>query len=91
MKIFLEKQNFKKIVIATLIVLMFNFMTPICSRAEAGGKLFEPIVQLLSFVADLAIELLQEFLWDGSNINEETNYQVYIRTSNNICRKNTSD
>ena len=80
------KKNFKKIVIAILIVFMFNFVTPIYSQANDGGKLFNPIVELLYFVADLAIELLQDFLWDGSNINEETNYQVYIRTSNDICR-----
>ena len=85
MNIFSKKQSFKKIIIATLIVLMFNFMTPIYSQAEAGGDLFAPIVELLAHVADLAIELLQEFLWDGSNIDEETSYQVYIRTSNNIC------
>lgn len=45
---------------------------------KSGGKLFRPIAQLLAFVADLSIELAQQFLWDGSTINEENGYKVYI-------------
>ena len=43
-----------------------------------GGKLFRPIAQLLAFVADLSIELAQQFLWDGSTINEKNEYHIYI-------------
>ena len=48
------------------------------SDENRGGKLFRPIAQLLAFVADLAIELSQQFLWDGSTINAENEYKIYI-------------
>ncbi len=94
MKIFTNKETTKKIIIAILLVMTFNFVGPNISYAakeEVGGALFKPIVHLLAFLADMGIELAQEFLWDGSNINEDNNYEVYIRTSNNIYRKNSSD
>lgn len=94
MKFFSKKQITKQI-LSILLVFMISFTTfgPIVNAAngEVGGKLFEPIVHLLSFVADLGIELLQDFLYDGSAINADSNYEVYIRTSNDIYRKNPSD
>lgn len=94
MKFFSKKQITKQI-LSILLVFMISFSTiqPIVNAAdgEVGGKLFEPIVHLLSFVADLAIELLQDFLYDGSAVNADSNYEVYIRTSNNIYRENSSD
>ena len=94
MKFFSKKQITKQI-LSILLVFMISFTTfmPIVNAAdgEVGGKLFEPIVHLLSFVADLGIELLQDFLYDGSAINSDSNYEVYIRTSNNIYRENSTD
>ena len=88
MKIFSREKIIKQ-VLAILLVFMISFTTfqPIITADnEFGGILFSPIVNLLKFVADLVIELLQDFLWDGSNINGANNYEIYIRTSNNIYK-----
>ena len=90
---FFSREKITKQIVAILLVLMMSFTTfqPIVNADDVGGKLFEPIVHFLAFIADLGIELVQEFLWDGSDINEDNNYEVYIRTSNDICRHNSTD
>ena len=78
MKFFSKKQITKQI-LSILLVFMISFTTfqPIVN-ADIGGKLFEPIVHFLAFDADLGINLLQEFLWNGSDV-KDTNYEeVYI-------------
>lgn len=66
MKVFTDKNVIKRITIAILIVMMFSFMSPTVSQADFGGKLFEPISQLLCGVADLVIMGLQKiFVGDG--------------------------
>lgn len=86
MKIFSREQVNKQIV-SILLVFIISFTTfqPVVN-AGSGGKLFEPIVNLIAFIADLGVELLQDFLWDGSNINAGNNYKVYIRTCNDIWK-----
>lgn len=76
---FLTGKKTTKQILTILLVFMISFTTfqPIVN-ADIGGKLFEPIVHFLAFIADLGIELAQDFLWDGSNININNNYEIYI-------------
>ena len=73
----------KTLMLIVVFVLIFTFILPNYSLAKSqdekdGGKLFRPIAQLLAFVSDLSIELAQQFLWDGSTINEKNEYHIYI-------------
>lgn len=57
MKIFANQKIWRKIVIALLIVMMFQFFTTSPVRAEnddngIGGKLMEPIIDLVVFLGD---------------------------------------
>ena len=92
MKFFTNQQMTKKILIIVLVFMMsFTTFQPVVN-ASVGGKLFEPIVHFLTFISDLGINLLQEFLWDGTNVNDKDNnpyHRVYIRTCYNIFWKYT--
>lgn len=71
MKFFSNKQISKKIIIAILLVMSFNFISPIVSKADAGGDLFKPIAELLEHIADLVIKGLQKvFIGYGDIIVE---------------------
>lgn len=61
MKFFTSKETTKKIIIAILLVMSFNFITPVASQADFGGALFKPISQLLCGVSDLVIKGLQKY------------------------------
>ena len=66
MKFFTNKETNKKILIALIIVMLFNFTSPTVSRADIGGTLFTPIASLLEAIGDLLIKGLQKiFLGDG--------------------------
>ena len=83
MNLITNKKLTKTLMLTAVFVMIFTFIMPNYSIAKSndenlGGKLFRPIAQLLAFVADLSIELAQQFLWDGSTINEENGYKVYI-------------
>jgi len=60
MKIIKDKQISKKIIIAILLVMSFNFISPTVCEADVGGALFKPISELLQTIADLVIEFLQK-------------------------------
>lgn len=60
MKLFTDKEISKKIIIAILLVMSFNFILPTVSQADFGGALFKPIAQLLQGIADLVIKGLQK-------------------------------
>ena len=68
MKFFTNKNISKKIIIAIILVMSFNFISPAVSNAEdVGGTLFNPIGQLLVALGDVTIALLQElFLGNGA-------------------------
>ena len=83
MNLITNKKLTKTLVLTALFVIIFTFIMPNYSIAtlndeNLGGKLFRPIAQLLAFVADLSIELAQQFLWDGSTINADNDYRIYI-------------
>lgn len=83
MNLITNKKLTKTLMLIVVFVLIFTFILPNYSLAKEaeekdGGKLFRPIAQLLAFVSDLSIELAQQFLWDGSTINEKNEYHIYI-------------
>lgn len=54
MKIFTNQKIWKKIVIALLIVMMFQFIivSPVRADDGIGGKLMEPIIDLVVWIGD---------------------------------------
>lgn len=71
MKIFMDKKINKKIIIAILLIMSFNFISPTISNADFGGALFKPISQLLEAVADLVIKGLQKMFIGYGDIRIE--------------------
>lgn len=59
----------QKIAITILIVLSFNFITPTFSRADFGGVLFGPVVDLVAGLGDALMALLQTFMYGNVEIN----------------------
>lgn len=59
----------QKIAITILIVLSFNFITPTFSRADFGGVLFGPGVDLVAGLGDALMALLQTFMYGNVEIN----------------------
>jgi hypothetical protein len=89
MKFLNNKQTSKKIIIAILLVMSFNFISPSISHASFGGKLFDPIAQLLCGIADVFIMTLQNiFMGDGAisygGIDEIETDIYYIKYSPGI-------
>lgn len=83
MNLITNKKLTKILMSIAVLIMIFTFILPKYSLATSkdeklGGKLFRPIAQLLAFFGDLSIELAQQFLWDGSTINKENGYKVYI-------------
>lgn len=64
MKFLTEKGIVHKLIIAIVIVLLFNFMAPTISSAGIGGILFEPIQSLLLVIADGIMSLSQSFMFN---------------------------
>ena len=58
----------QKIAITILIVLSFNFITPTFSRADFGGVLLGPVIDLVAGLGDSLMALLQFFM-DGEVVN----------------------
>lgn len=72
MKFFTNKETSKKIIIAILLVMSFNFITPNISQADFGGTLFKPIAELLKALGDLVIKGLQSMLLGDGTIAIES-------------------
>lgn len=67
MEVFRKKHIVLKIVIALVIVILFNFSAPTISRADSlgeaiGGTLLTPIVDLLLAIGDGAMHLIQKLI-----------------------------
>ena len=91
MKFLTDKEISNKIIIAILIVMIFNFISPTISQAgDIGGALFTPVAQLLATVSDLVVMALQNFFMGTANISTEElpgidgSYKYYIRYSPGI-------
>ena len=63
MEIFTNKSLVLKIVIALVIVILFNFCVPTLSHAGIGGTLLEPIVDLLIAIGDGAMLVIQSIIF----------------------------
>ena len=59
----------RKIAITILIVLSFNFITPTFSRADFGGVLLGPVIDLVAGLGDALMALLQTFMYGNVEIN----------------------
>ena len=66
MKTFTNKKVVQKVIIAILIVLTFNFIAPTYSRANFGGVLMGPVVDLFAGIGDAFMSALQFFMYDGN-------------------------
>ena len=89
MNLITNKKLTKILMLIAVFVIVFTFMLPNYSIAKTsdekwGGKIFRPIANFIAFLPDLVINLLQEFLWDGSNVGSEG--KIFIRSSSNIYR-----
>lgn len=74
MKFLQSKEISKKVIIAILLVMSFNFISPTISLAgkdEFGGTLFKPISQLLQTIGDLVIKGLQKIFVGYGDIRVE--------------------
>lgn len=71
MEVFKSKSLVLKIVIALVIVILFNFCAPTLSQAGVaeviGGTLLSPIIDLLLAIGDGAINLIQSILFGMDN------------------------
>lgn len=63
MEIFKKKSLILKIVIALVVVILFNFSAPTISQASIGGTLLQPIVALLTAIGDGAMLVIQSILF----------------------------
>ena len=75
MKLLNKKGFVQKILIILISIILINFVVPLQSHAsdsEVGGKLFKPIFQLVSFVADVPIGLLHHTMLGTKKINSVT-------------------
>lgn len=93
MDLIINKKIIKILMSIVIFVMISGFVLPNYSLAKSddekwGGKLFRPVANFFALIPDLVINLLQEFLWDGSNVGSDG--KIYIRTSSNIYRKNTT-
>ena len=72
MKKVTNKNFIQKIVIAILIVISFNFITPTVSSADFGGVLLGPVIDLIAGIGDAVMAALQYFMDGGDNIEFST-------------------
>lgn len=75
MKIFNKGTIEYKIIIALIIVILFNFVYPNISSASVGGILFEPIKDLLLVIADGMIGVTQSMLFGLNSSFLTINYE----------------
>ncbi len=62
----MNKNAIKKIFIAIIIVLLFNFIMPTYSNASWGGALFDPITDFVAAIGDAVLAALQYFMYDAN-------------------------
>lgn len=68
MKLFTNKEISKKIVIAIVLVMLFNFISPTVSQAADIGLLFTPLMEFLLTVSDLVLAGLQGYFVGNDKI-----------------------
>lgn len=84
MKSFKKKGFVQKILILLISITLFNFAVPIQSEArDIGGKLFNPIFQFVSAVADVPIGLFHHFLLGTTNLQDSVRLEIEDVESDN--------
>lgn len=70
MKLLTNKNFTQKIIVALVIVILFNFISPQISfgKTGIGGVLFEPIKDLVLTIADGAVWLMQKIIF-GTDVS----------------------
>lgn len=79
MKFFTNKETSKRIIIAILLVMSFNFITPNISLAlgtPRGGKLFEPLLQFTCFIGDLFMKAMQSIFMGYGDIKQDDEFNI---------------
>ena len=66
MKRIMSNNLIQKIIIGICIVVSFNFVTPTYAKADFGGVLMGPLIDLVSGIGDAVLAALQYFMFDGN-------------------------
>jgi hypothetical protein len=68
MQIFNNKSIVRKIIIALIILILFNFAFPVYSNAatQPVGTLFTPVKKFVAAIGDVAINMLQKTFLEGA-------------------------
>jgi len=81
----MKKETTKRILIAILIVTLFNFISPTISHGSIGGVLFAPISEFFTYIGDLVIESLQYYFLKEELVEEDKiKYSPGVIFSNRI-------
>lgn len=81
----------QKIAITILIVLSFNFITPTFSRADFGGVLLGPVVDLVAGLGDALMALLQTFMYGNVEINLDGGELILVEKLSTAFMINADD
>ena len=77
MKLLNKKGFVQKILIVLISITLINFAVPIQSEArDVGGKLFNPIFQFVSALADVPVGLFHHFLLGTTNIQDSVRLDI---------------
>ena len=77
MKLLNKKGFVRKILIVLISITLMNFAVPIQSEArDVGGKLFNPIFQFVSALADVPVGLFHHFLLGTTNIQDSVRLDI---------------
>jgi len=71
MKVFTDKNIFKKLTIIILITIIIPFICPQPVQADVGGKLFEPVKDLVLGIGDATMTILQGLIMGDYSISYE--------------------
>ncbi len=84
MKFITNNKITKKIIIAIIIVMLFNFIAPVCSKAtdEEGGDLLNPISEFICAIGDLVIKVMQKVFIGYGDIKDDTGFNIFYGPKN---------
>lgn len=81
-KLFLEKNFVQKLIIAVIVIVLFNFSAPTIANAKSfvarsvehiGGELLPPVMNLFVTLADGILNILQNNLMDDVKVVVDAN------------------
>lgn len=94
--LFLQKNIVQKLIIAIVLVILFNFISPTACQAKgfwikAGGELLEPIMELFMAIADAVLNALQRNLVSDLNILMPATSEEYKDKKRRCIKDNRSN